>query len=327
MYSWIFSIITIAILSIIGFFNAVGRPLIPGLVYGVVLGTNALLAWGLVGGNFGMPEMGIRGAGLSQTISSIIGLALFVSLLLRPRFRRRFHCLKFKSHLDGTMMKALMVLAAPVFLQQFLGNFGFYLFMVINGKVADEGVSLAACTIARQIGYLTYLPSLGFGIAAATLVSQLLGAREPNQARQAGWACWVMGGGLMIVIGLLFIVFRDWLVDLFLGTPITETEVATYEQVKTLAASLLIIVGCYQVFESVNTILGKAIQGSGDTFFVMVVSVGIQWLFFLPLAAYLALYAGYGAKGALAAFAIQLALVAILFMIKFLRGSWMKRVV
>ncbi|MCC6546509.1 MATE family efflux transporter [Candidatus Sumerlaeota bacterium] len=315
----------IALLTVIGFFNAISRPKVPAFVYATVLIINGVLCHALVNGAWGLPEMGIKGAGLAQTIAAVTGFAMFVMLLMQKEMRRKFHVLEFRG-VTRTLAKSLLKLAAPVFVQQFLGNFGMYLFVVINSCVPDGGVSLSASTIARQIGYLTYLPSLGFGIAAATLVGQRLGARQPRRAALAGFICWQAGAIFMVTTGLCFIFFWEPLVKLFIASGSHDvprmTAADDYARVSRIAHWLLIIIGIHQIFESVNTIIGKALQGAGATMFVMTVSVAAQWLLFLPLAWYLALKLELGAIGSQFAMAIQLAVVAMIFIFKFRSSGW-----
>jgi MATE family multidrug resistance protein len=315
----------IAVLTVIGFFNAISRPKFPAMVYAVILGLNAVLCYGMVGGKLGMPNLGIKGAGLAQSISVIVGFGMFIALMLRPAMRSTFDVLRFRGALSWKLIRNLMGLASPVFVQQFLGNFGMYLFVVINSRVPDGGVSLSASTIARHIGYITYLPSLGFGIAAATMVGQFLGARQPQRAALAGFICWQLGALFMVTVGIGFVVFWHPLVSLFLthaAPGVTASGADDPERVAEMARMLLIVIGLYQIFEAFNTIVGKAIQGAGSTFFVMVVSVGMQWLFFLPLAWYLALPMEFGAVGAHYAFAFQLAIIAVIYLFKFRSQGW-----
>lgn len=314
----------IAALAMIGFFNAIGRPKVPMFVYAAILLLNALFCFLLVRGELGLPRMGIAGAGAAQSIAALAGFAIFLRILTHRHYRMRFRVLSFGAHLNRRIMRALMLLGAPVFIQQLLGNFGFYIFMIINGKISDEGVSLAAATIARHVGYITYLPSLGFGVAAAAMASRGLGAGKSRDAAQAVWVCWGMGAAFMVTIGVLFILFREWLAVQFLTETDSGSE-AHAAAVAATAASLLVIVGCYQIFESLNTILGKALQGAGATIFVMITSVSFQWGVFIPLAYFLALPMGWGAQGALLAMAIQLALAGTTFLIKFSMGGWKKK--
>lgn len=319
----------IASLAMIGFFNGIGRPKIPMFVAAAILSSNALLCYGFVGGRIGFPELGIKGAGLAQSLSTAVGFGVFTVILL-TRYRSDFGVFNFAENVQSHILRAVTVLAVPVFVHQFFGNFGFYLFMIINGMVPDGGVSLAAATIARQIGYLTYLPSIGFGIAAATLVGQALGARDPDGAQRGGFMCWALGASFMMSMGICFIVFSTFLVDIFLShsrVPDELPDVGAQDpaRVQELAELLLVMVGCYQILESTNTILGKALQGAGETYFVMKVAVGSQWLVFLPLAWLLALPMGYGAAGALAAFALQLLIAGLIFFSRFVAGGWKTR--
>ncbi len=310
----------IAILTMIGFFNAIGRPHLPAYVYGGVLVVNAVLCWVLVGGRLGMPAMGIAGAGLAQTLAVILGFLGFLAVLFRRTYRRRYGVFAFAGSLSMETQRRLGALAWPVFVQQFFTSIGMFLFMVIVARVPDDGVSLGATTIARQVGYLTYLPSLGFGIAAATLVSQFLGAEHPRDARRSALACWSVGGGLMVLVGIAMILLRGPLVGLFLdeGNGAEELNAAVAE----MAALLVLIVGGYQLLESVNTIMGKALQGAGATRTVMVTTVVAQWGVFLPLAYGLAVGAGMGAPGAMIAMAAQLMVAAGVLAVVFFRGRW-----
>lgn len=320
----------VVVLVLIGFFNAIGRPQIPMAVYAVILSLNALLCFLLVGGRGGLPEMGLRGAGLAHTLSTGVGLVIFLTVLTRQYYRREFRVLRFARHFSFGVQRQVLRLSGPIFVQQFLGNFGMFLFVLINAAVPDGGISLSASTIARQIGYLAYLPSIGFGIAAATLVGQFLGARQPHRAAMGALTCWMIGASLMAAAGVLFIIFRHQLVGLFLrfsGTEGTEAGAADPTAVAELAALLLIVVGIYQVLESVSTIIGKALQGAGETVFVMTAAVSTQWLIFLPVAWVLALPMGLGAYGAIWAFAVQLAVLALILMTKFRAPGWKRRVI
>jgi len=316
-------------LVIIGFFNAISRPIVPAALYGVILLLNGLLCWGLVGGHLGLPEMGIAGAGLAQTISLVCGVGLFCVVLALPRVRRRYGVFRMRRNYDPKLIVAILKLSGPVFVQQFLGNAGMFLFVLINSRVPDGGISLSATTITRQIGYLTYLPSLGFGIAAATLVGQYLGAKEPHRAAQSGYVCWLMGAIMMGVTGIAFIVFRDPLVQLFISHPrLMKPGAATgaddLARVAEMAGMIMVLIGTYQILESVNTIVGKALQGAGETYFVMMVSIGSQFLVFLPLAWFLALPMELGAWGSALAFALSLAFSALLLAFRFRAPGWRK---
>lgn len=317
----------IGALAVIGFFNGIGRPKIPMFVYALILSLNAILCQGLVRGRFGLPHLGIRGAGLAQSISTFCGFSTFVIVLLRDRYRGKHHCLHFAANFDWELLRSLAKLSAPVFVQQFFANVGVFLASKIAAMLPDQGVGLSALTIARQIGYLTYLPSLGFGIAAATLVGQSLGAGNIDRARKDGYRCWIAGATFMVTVGGLFMLLRHPLVDQFLHSRASTAAsgAADPARVRELAASLLLVVGGYQLLESANTILGKALQGAGATFYVMVVSIIGQWVLFLPLAWWLALPMGLGAFGPLMAFAAQVGFTGTCFLIKFSKQGWTRK--
>ncbi len=315
-------------LVMIGFFNAISKPTVPMFIYAGILVVNVVLCFCLVGGYYGAPELGIKGAALAQTISITLGFVVFTFILLSGKIKETYIRSDFWKALDWKIMLGLGKLSWPVFVQQFFGNLGMYLFILINSYVPDGGVSLSAATISRQIGYLTYLPGLGFGIAAGTVVGQLLGAGEKAKAREGGYICWMIGALFMVTVALLFILFPQQLVRLFFSAESATTTGAgasNYLKIQEMAGMMLIVIALYQIFEAFNSIVGKALQGAGSTFFVMVVSVGAQWLLFLPLAWFLAIPCEAGAYGCIYAMAIQLSFVAILFLWKYQSKSWLHR--
>lgn len=306
----------IGVLALIGFFNGISRPLVPMMVYALIIALNVALCWVLV------PMMGIKGAGLAQTLSAVAGFIAFLVILARPHYRVDFGVFAVL-RMNRPLCSDLLRLSGPVFGQQFFGNLGMYLFVLITAAIPDGGVALAASTLARQVGYATYMPSLGFGMAAATMVGQQLGAGEGDRARRAAFLCWLLGAAFLTIGGLIYVFAGESLASLFLAR---QAEGLDRARVLELAALLLVAIGLYQPLEAGNTILGKALQGSGATRRVMITSVVCQWLLFLPLAWALAIPMGLGAWGATLAMAIQLGVLAASFSIMLLRTRWQGRI-
>ncbi len=316
----------VALLAMIGFFNGISRPKVYVFIFAAILIIDVALIYLLVGGRMGFPAMGIKGAGLAASLSAFIGFVIFLGVLMKRRYRETYGCFQFSTSIDKRVLAKLMGLGTPIFVQQFFTNFSIYLFQLLISAIPDGGISLAASTIARNVSFLTYLPSLGMGIAAATMVSQHLGAADHQPAKQSGFACWALGAIFMVSAGLVFILFGEPLSRIFLEASASTNGDAMLasDQAKTikLAGQLLLIVGVYQIFESMNTILGKALQGAGITRFVMISTVAMQWLFFLPVAYVLAIQMGYGAIGAWIAFGTQISVLGVVFFIKFRAGAW-----
>ena len=73
----------------------------------------------------------------------------------------------------------------------------------------------AAHNIAGTIESFSYLPGMGFGVAAATLVGQNLGAGSAEDAFDVGKKSYLLSTVFMMVVGAVFFIFARPLVSLF----------------------------------------------------------------------------------------------------------------
>ena len=156
------------------------------------------------------------------------------------------------------------------------------------------------------------MPGFGFALAATTLVGQSLGAQDPDGAQQRGYAAYRMGGTLMGVMGLIFILFPAQIVGFFTNDP----------QVIALGTTPLRVVGFIQPLLAAAMIFAGGLRGAGDTRFPMVVTGASIWLIRLPLAYLLALVLNWGLAGAWAAMAVDMSVRGIIDFLRFRGGRW-----
>ncbi|MDX2175257.1 MAG: MATE family efflux transporter [Candidatus Sumerlaeia bacterium] len=313
----------VLILSIVGFFNGIGRPDVTLRVYAPVLVAHLAMVWAFTGGLGAEHSLGVRGAGLASTLSTAMGLGLFLWHLARPALRERYGLLRFRTGVTAQAARSIVAIGLPIFFQQILGNFSIYLFQVIAAQVPDHAATLVATNIALLFINISTLPGLGFGTAAATMAGQALGAGQPARADAAVRLCWLLGACWMFALGAFYALGGEWIASQFLaraGDPrVTAEQHAT---VLALSSTFFLIAGLQQFFDSFNTILGKALQGLGLTRFVLTRNMVSQWGFFLPVAYILALPMGMGGTGAWLGMMGYLALNAAMFLHRFLSGKW-----
>jgi MATE family multidrug resistance protein len=319
----------IAVLAMIGFLNGIGKPKVPLAIYATVLLMHLFLVYGLVGGHFGFPRLEVRGAGLASTISTATGMVTFLFYLARPKMRKMYGVFNFRANLDKKIFVSLVTLGSPIFLQQLLGNASIFLFQTINSRVDDGGISLDASAIGLAFANIATLPGFGFGIAAATMAGQYLGAKKPARAELAIKTCWLLGAIYMCSLGVLYMIFGESITrQFFIRTQETGLADPAYlEAVSMMGRKVFLVLGMYQVFDSMNTILGKALQGVGLSRFVLVANGMSQWLVFLPLAAFLTAKTPLGGLGSWIAMGIYLGLNAVMFARKFVGGEWKNTIV
>lgn len=225
---------------------------------------NIVLDYILIFGVLGIPGMGIIGAAIATTISRMINLLILVRVL--GGYRSPLH-IDFKSRwkADERTIRTILNVGAPASIEKLIMRSGQ---LVYGGMIISIGTqAYAAHNIAGTIESFSYLPGMGFGVAAATLVGQNLGAGSAEEAYDVGKKSYILSTVFMMAVGLVFFVFARPLVELF------SSDMAVIDQ----AVSVLRIIALFQPFLSSTFVITSALQGAGDTRFPMYLSLVGIW--------------------------------------------------
>jgi len=272
---------------------------------------NALFAWTLIYGHFGMPALGVRGAGYSTATTEMLELAVMLALLLRDE--RRAGIGNDATHTRLTFGRALhgvCDLGLPTGIQFTAETLAFTAFTVVLGSISKE--EIAAHQIALNVIRVSFLPGIAVAEAASVLVGRALGRRRLDEADAAVRSALVLAVGFMAICGLAFALFGGFLGRFFSTDPAVVAE----------ARLLLLIAAVFQVLDAVNIVLRGALRGAKDVRVVMVLGVFVVWTF-LPTSAYLlGKLCGLGAVGGWIGFIGETTVGAALFWLRWKRGSW-----
>ena len=133
---------------------------------------NLCLSAVLVFGFFGTPQMGIMGAAVgtiaSTAISAGLGLYMLKQSPIRPQKPKR------KAFND------IMKVAWPALGEKLLFHIGFLIFTAYVGRLGE--LAMTAHQALMAIESLGFIAANGFGIAAAAIAAQKLGANDPQAA-------------------------------------------------------------------------------------------------------------------------------------------------
>lgn len=232
---------------------------------------NVVLDYGLIFGNWGLPEWGIRGAAWATNISAACTALLFLGLMLRRPYREQYATLR-GWKLDPGLFGRLLRFGGPNGINFMLDILSFSLFVLLVGRIGT--VELAATNLAFNINSLAFMPLIGGSIAAATMVGQRLGQNQPEEAEYCIWTCFHLALFYMGGMSLAYVL----LPDLFLSPFGLRSQGAEFEAARSLAVWLLRIVGIYCVFDAMYMSFTAALKGAGDTRFLMWVSVVMGWV-------------------------------------------------
>ncbi len=290
------------------FFDALGKTWVFMYVEIIMNIVNVFLSYGLILGHFGFPRLGVEGAGISATASSFVGAAAIMLYSFSRRYKA-FNIYKVCA-INFRLIKEIVKISYPAAIAAVLTTMGFEAFIVISGKI--NVVTQAATTIMTQLASLTFLPLLGFGTAAATMVGQSLGAGNPDQAEKYAYSSIKLGTIIIFCLALVFIAFPQEVIGLF-----TDTNAVIAE-----GSKALIIFSLAMVFEAIGIIASQSLFGAGYTKYVMVVDVSLHWLLFVPLSYVLGVVAGLDIVGLWLSADIYIFLLSMLMLIGLKRGKW-----
>jgi putative MATE family efflux protein len=239
---------------------------------------NIFLNYVLIFGHWGFPEMGTEGAGLGTTISMFGGTIMYTWLTLKHTKQYGFG-----AHLPSMQtVSQLFKISLPASFQQLFFAIGFTTLFWIVGKIGTA--ELAAANILTTLTLVAILPSIGFGMSAATLVGQAIGRKEIDDAYRWAWDTSKIAAASIMLISLPMLIAPELILSLFFKNPDTIE----------LAKLPLQLVAIAIVIDAYNLVLMSALQGAGATKITMIVSIVCQWFVFLPLAWFIGPYMGFG---------------------------------
>jgi MATE family multidrug resistance protein len=231
---------------------------------------NVVLNYGFIFGKFGLPEMGVQGAAYGTVYATALG-----TLLHFAQGKRYLHAKGFLQKLPRRQdLKTLVKVSLPTSIQQLFFSAGFTAMFALIGRVGTQ--ELAAAHVLVAIILVAILPGIGFGLAAATLVGQSLGAKNYQQAKY--WGHQVLKVGLLFfaLVCLPLVATPELLLSFFIHDPETLS----------MAVLPLRLSGVFLFTDAYGLILMHAMLGAGHTQPVMKISIASQWLFFIPLLAW-----------------------------------------
>lgn len=274
-------------------------------IINLVLDPCLIFGWGP------FPKLGVTGAALATFIGRSIGVAYQFYRLLKGS--ERIHILREQIRLNFSVLWRLVRVSLTGILQFAIAHtswIGLVRIVSVFGSAA-----LAGYTIAIRIIVFIILPSWGLSNAAATLVGQNLGAKQPDRAEASVWRTGFYNMLFLGTIGVFFIIFAAPIVRLFTHDP----------AVVPLAAACLRILSYGNIGYAYGMVMLQAFNGAGDTITPTVVNFFGFWLIEIPLAYLLAIPGHLESSGVFISIVAAEVFIAGVSIILFKRGRWKRQ--
>lgn len=298
----------IGIEALANYYGGLGRT-VPGMVVNLVaMGLNVALNWVLINGAGPIPRLGVVGAALASTISTIVAFLGFFVFFLRegkglptPQLSR------------GEFVRMLRF-GVPSGFNWFFEFLAFIFF--VNVVVAGLGTpAVAALNSVIALNSVSFMPSFGVASAGAVLVGQAIGAGHKDDVGHVVKLSAGTAAVWMTFAGLLYLLIPEVLL-----IPFARGEGGP--EVLRFGVRMLMVSAAWQLFDASATTLAECLRAAGDTLYPLVVRLVIAWVVFVPGAWFTVRHFGGGDIGAMLWLVTYIGLLALVLFVRFRSGKW-----
>ena len=294
-------------MAIRGFMSAINRPEPVLWITLVAIPANALLVYLLLFGAFGLPPLGLFGAGLG---TSIVNAGMFVAVVWFATYRRPFRKYHVFGHfwrIDWPLMRRLIVIGAPISISFMLEYGLFGAAGLLMGVISTT--ALAAHQIALQVAAILYMVPFGVSMAATVRVGHAVGRGDAGAVRRAGHVATWLGIVLAAVLTVAVMIGRYRIAELFLGEATDATAALT--------ATLLLVGSTFFIADAIQTIAAGALRGMNDTRIPLLFAILSYWMIGFACACWLGFWTSWGAVGVWVGLSVGTAIYAVMLLLRF----------
>ncbi|MBS1564139.1 MAG: MATE family efflux transporter, partial [Bacteroidetes bacterium] len=303
------SVFILLLFLINGIFRGAGDALMAMKSLWVANICNIILCPLLIRGLGPIPPLGLAGAAMATTIGRGIGVCYQVFHLFRGKGILKFSAAHIKP--DWAVIRSVVNIGWPGTLQ-FLINSGSWIVLARLVVITGHSDASAGYQVAIRIVMFFLLPAWGMSNAAATLVGQNLGAKQPDRAEQSVLRTAKYNVIFMGVVSLLLLSFAQPLTGFFTTDP----------HVQVYAVQSVRIIGLGFFFYGMGMVMNNAFNGSGDTRTPTLLNFIGFWLFQVPVAYTLSTWLNWGPLGVFIAIPLAETGISISAYILFKKGRW-----
>jgi MATE family, multidrug efflux pump len=277
-------------LAIRGFMGAVNRPEPVLWITLAAIPVNALLVYPLIYGKWGLPHLGLFGAGLATTL---VNCGTFLAALWFATNRGPFDDYRVLVRLwrvDWSLMRQLIEIGAPISIA-FLLEYGlFSAAALLMGLISTTAI--AAHQIALQVTAILFMVPFGISMAATVRVGHAVGRNDAAGVRRAGLIAISLGIAISAVLTLGVVLARFAIARFFLGQASVNAQATV-----ALAAQLLLVGASFFVTDAIQSIAAGSLRGMKDTRIPLLFAAISYWLIGFSAAYAVAFRTSLGAVG------------------------------
>ncbi|MGG7213183.1 MATE family efflux transporter [Clostridium nigeriense] len=261
--------ITNCYISLLRATNKVKAPVFISIISILV---NVVLNYTFIYGNFGAPRLGVQGAAIATVIARLVECTSILSVVYISRGPA---AAKVKELVDFNkeFIKKYFVTVSPVIANEFIWGLGVTMYSLVYGRMGDEAV--ASITITQNVEQICVVIFQGLSSATAVILGNELGANKLKDAEKHAKGFFVLQLMLTIVMGIVCIIIRKPLINLF----------QVPSNVASNITKCLTVFVCYLPFRMFNLVnIVGVLRSGGDTKASLLLDMTGVWCVGIPFA-------------------------------------------
>lgn len=206
MVSWALTLLQAAL-------RGTGNVKVPALIVAGSVAVGLAISPALISGWYGLPQLGVAGAGVAQVATNVMGLCIVIAYM-----RSRGTTLRLRRHAwNGAHAAAILGVGLPSSLNAAMTNLSLTAITAAAGSFGID--ALAGYGIASRLDALLVPILFGFGTAAVTVVATNLGAGQVTRARRAALVNALFVAALLELLGLVMALWPGLWMGWFTQSP------------------------------------------------------------------------------------------------------------
>ncbi|MBK8501896.1 MAG: MATE family efflux transporter [Saprospiraceae bacterium] len=201
--------------SLIAFYTGIARTRIILYDTAVLIAVNIILNYGLIYGHWGLPEMGIAGAGLASTLAEVVALIVFSIYMFFDRALRPFRLLRIPK-IDVALIRSNFRIASPIVAQAVVGLGSWFFFFAIIENMGER--ELAISNLGRVVYLVLSIPCWGYSVGVNTLVSNFIGQDQVDNVWPAIKKTMIICSASTFILAIPILLFPQYILYPFLGS-------------------------------------------------------------------------------------------------------------
>ncbi len=279
----------------------------------VALPLNIFGNWVFMYGGLGAPAMGAVGCGVATAIVMWAMLGMMVWVVKNRRHYTRFDALARVERPDWRAQRELLWLGIPIGITIFMEGSLFGATALLMGRLGAEVV--AGHQIAVNFASVMFMIPMGLSFAISVRIGQALGRGDPVAARHSAKVGIALCAAIMVLSAVNMLLFRHQITGFY-------TQDAA---VLAIASGLIMLAAVFQLSDGVQVAAAGVLRGYKDTRATMVITTIAYWAVGFPLAYWLGIHLGYGAKAIWVGLIAGLSVAAVLLYWRFHRLTYNTR--